>query len=163
MCVSDAAPGSLQLEDVDVVPLAGAAVASAVLSGGHVRAALGASPLVVRGDPIRIRQAMDNLIANAVVHSPQGTEVVVGAELVRGAVRISVQDVGDGIPEEEHASIFDPGVRLDRQAPGSGLGLAVARAIAEAHGGTLSVRSSPGEGATFVLSLPSELSASPQE
>ncbi len=161
--VSDTAPGSLQLEDVDVVPLAGAAVASAVLSGGHVRVALGASPLVVRGDPIRIRQAMDNLIANAVVHSPHGTEVVVGAELVRGAVRISVQDMGDGIPEEKHESIFDPGVRLDRQAPGSGLGLAVARAIAEAHGGTLSVRSSPGKGATFVLSLPSELSASPQE
>jgi signal transduction histidine kinase len=161
--VSDAAPGSLELEDVDVVSLAGAAVASAVLSGGHVRTALGASSLVVRGDPIRIRQAIDNLIANAVVHAPQGSEVVVGAELVRGAVRISVKDAGAGIPEEKHAAIFDPGVRLDRQAPGSGLGLAVARAIAEAHGGTLSVRSSPGEGATFVLSLPSELSTSQQE
>lgn len=157
--VTDAAPGSLYLEDVDVVDLAHAAVASAGLVGGRVRAVLEPAALLVRGDPIRIRQALDNLIANAVGHSPAGCDVVVGAEVVDGKVLISVRDAGDGIASEHQGRIFDPGVRLDTGVPGSGLGLAVARAIAEAHGGTLTVLSSPGQGATFTLSLPQLRSA----
>jgi len=154
--VNDAAPGSLYLEDVDVVDLTHAAVASAGLGGDPVRAVLEPPPLLVRGDPIRLRQALDNLIANALAHSPSGCDVVVFVEMVRGKVLISVQDAGGGIPAEHQDRIFEPGVRLDTDVPGSGLGLAVGRAIAEAHGGTLTVRSSPGEGATFTLTLPIE-------
>lgn len=155
--VNDAAPGSLYLEDVDIAALAVAAVTSARLRGGRVRAVPNSSPLVVRGDPIRIRQALDNLIANAVAHSPSGHDVVVGAEVVPGNVLISVQDAGIGIPAEHHGRIFDPGVRLDTDVPGSGLGLTIARAVAEAHGGQLTVMSGPGEGTTFTIVLPHAL------
>lgn len=152
--VNDAAPGSLYLEDVDLVDLARTAVASAGLGGGPVRAVLEPPPLLVRGDAVRIRQALDNLITNALAHSPSGCDVVVCVEMAHGKVLITVQDAGGGIPVEHQGRIFDPGVRLNTDVPGSGLGLAVARAIAEAHGGTLTVRSSPGKGATFTLALP---------
>lgn len=155
--VKDTATASLQLEDVDVVELTQSAVVSAGLVGARVRAVLGSPSLVVRGDPIRIRQALDNLIANAVAHSPSGDDVVVGAEVVHGDVLISVQDAGNGIPVEQHGRIFDPGVQLDTGVPGSGLGLAIARAIAEAHGGQLTLTSEPGEGATFTIVLPQSL------
>jgi two-component system sensor histidine kinase BaeS len=157
--VNDATPGSVRFEDVDVVALAHAAVAGAELGGGRVRATLQPRPLHVRGDPVRIRQALDSLIVNALVHAPAGADVVVGANALRGNVLIFVQDSGHGIPPEHHGRIFDPGVRLDKDVPGSGLGLAVARAIAQAHGGTLTVRSSPGEGATFTLVLPGQEAA----
>ncbi len=67
---------------------------------------------------------------------------------------LSVADHGPGIPFDEQERIFEAGVRLDSGQPGSGLGLAVARAIAEAHGGTLTIDSVPGEGATFTIALP---------
>ena len=155
--VYDAAPSSLYLEDVDVAALAATAVASAALGGARIRALLDPPSLTVRGDPIRIRQALDNLIANAVAHSPPSCEVVVGTAIVHENVLISVQDAGRGIPAEHHGRIFDPGVRLDTDVQGSGLGLAIARTIAEAHGGTLTVRSSPDEGATFTILLPHSL------
>jgi signal transduction histidine kinase len=71
-----------------------------------------------------------------------------------GGVLLSVTDSGDGIAVADQRRIFDAGVRLNLDRPGAGLGLAVARAIAEAHGGTLTVESAPGEGATFTLTLP---------
>ncbi len=69
-------------------------------------------------------------------------------------VLLSSTDRGPGIPIGEQERIFEPGVRLDRERSGSGLGLAIARAIAESHGGTLTVESVPGEGATFTIALP---------
>jgi len=104
-------------------------------------------------DPQRLRQALDNLIGNAIAVSAPGAAVVVRLTAGEGAVRISVVDTGPGIPAEDLARIFEPGVRLDPGRPGSGLGLAIARAIAEAHGGTLTVESALGAGATFTLTL----------
>ena len=73
----------------------------------------------------------------------------------RGArVLLSVSDSGDGVASVDQERIFEAGVRLDSNSSGSGLGLAIARAIAEAHGGTLTVASTPGEGATFTITLP---------
>ena len=74
-----------------------------------------------------------------------------------GAVKIAVSDAGPGIPPEHHARIFENFGRVDipgSSKPGTGLGLFIARSIAEAHGGTLEVSSLPREGATFVLTLP---------
>jgi len=119
-----------------------------------VRASVAAKLPRIEADPLRLRQALDNLVANAVTHSPPGGEVVVSARVDEGAIVLSVADKGGGIPVEEQERIFEPGVRLDVGRPGSGLGLAVARAIAEAHGGKLTVESAPGEGATFTLVLP---------
>ena len=157
--VVDAAPGSLRLEDVDVTDVTRAAASGARLGGGRVLAVLGSGLLVVRGDRIRLRQALDNLIANAIAYSPSESEVVVGADADDTDVYMWVRNVGDGIAAEHHGRIFDPGVRLDTSVRGSGLGLAVARSIAEAHGGTLTVKSSSGEGATFTIALPRRSSA----
>jgi signal transduction histidine kinase len=72
---------------------------------------------------------------------------------------VSVTDSGPGIPVEEQERIFEAGVRLDPARPGDGLGLALARAVAEAHGGTLAVESGPGKGTTFALTLPIDAQA----
>ena len=76
----------------------------------------------------------------------------------RDGVEIAVSDAGRGIPHEELARIFEPGVRLGADMTGSGLGLALSRAIVEAHGGTIAVDSIVGEGSTFVIVLPGQAS-----
>lgn len=152
--VGDAAVGSIRPEEVDIGGLVRESVSAAELGGASVRSVISSDVPRIAADPIRLRQALDNLVANAVAHSPPGGEVVVSARRGAGEVVVSVTDEGGGIPLEEQERIFDPGVRLDLDRPGSGLGLTVARAIAEAHGGALTVESAPGKGATFTLALP---------
>lgn len=153
--VTDATVSSVRIEEADVGRLVRETVAAASLSGAPVRAEVASSLPRLEADPLRLRQALDNLVSNAVAYSPPGAEVVVSAStLESGEVLLMVVDAGDGIAAEDQRRIFDAGVRLDVDRPGAGLGLAVARAIAEAHGGTLTVESAPGEGATFTLKLP---------
>jgi two-component system sensor histidine kinase BaeS len=151
--LNDAALASVELEEVDAGALVRETVAAAEVGGARLRAAVQPEIPGVRADPVRLRQALDNLVSNALVHAP-GTEVVVSAAAAGGSVLISVADEGEGIPLDEQARIFEAGARLDSRRPGSGLGLAIARAIAEAHGGTLQVESQAGRGATFTISLP---------
>lgn len=153
--VTDATVASVRIEDVDVGRLVRETVAAAALAGGTIRADVAAGLPRLQADPLRLRQALDNLVSNALAHTPSGTEVVVSASSRDdGGVLLSVTDSGDGIAVADQRRIFDAGVRLNLDRPGAGLGLAVARAIAEAHGGTLTVESAPGEGATFTLTLP---------
>jgi len=152
--VGDAAVASVRREQVDVGRLVDGAVAAAVLGGGNVRADVAAGLSPVEADPLRLRQALDNLVANALVHSGSAAEVVVRAGRSDTSILLSVVDCGTGVPPAEQERIFQPGVRVDSKRPGSGIGLAVARAIAEAHGGTLTVDASPGGGATFTLQIP---------
>ncbi len=152
--VGDAAVG-VRLEEVDVGRLVRESVAAAALGGASVRPVVSSDLPRIDADPLRLRQALDNLVANAVTHSPPDREVVVTARVGKGEILLSVSDEGGGIPIEEQERIFEPGVRLTTSRPGSGIGLAVARAIAEAHGGTLTVESVPGRGTTFTLALPS--------
>lgn len=107
-------------------------------------------------DPARILDALDELIGNAVGHAPAGTPVKLSARRENGAVVVAVADRGPGIPRSEQARIFDRFARGDRgdRRNGFGLGLAIVKAIAEAHGGSVGVRSDPGHGATFELRLP---------
>ncbi|HEY0136701.1 MAG TPA: HAMP domain-containing sensor histidine kinase, partial [Nannocystis sp.] len=117
----------------------------------------GPESLVVGGDPLRLRQVLENLLGNAIKHSPTGAPVfVMLAKQARGADEfavVSVKDSGPGVDPRILPRLFDrfttgPG------SSGLGLGLYIARGITEAHGGTLTVESAPGQGATFSLALP---------
>jgi signal transduction histidine kinase len=150
---------SYRFTDVDLAQLVGDAV-GAVLVGQdevRIRTEVSDSLPVVRGDAERLRQVLSNLIDNAVKYSPSGDEVAVRARRENGRVVIEVTDHGPGIPLDQQRLIFEKFGRADvagGSKPGTGLGLFIARSIAEAHGGTLDVRSRPEAGATFVLELP---------
>ena len=150
----DALTLSARRETIDPGELVRDVVATARLRGSDVSADVSTGLPAVSGDPVRLRQALDNLVTNALVHSETGSTVVVGAAVSRDGVLLSVSDAGAGIPHAEQERIFMPGERLEASTPGSGLGLAISRAIAEAHGGRLSVVSAPGLGATFTITLP---------
>jgi signal transduction histidine kinase len=110
----------------------------------------------VRADRERLKQVLINLVENAVKYSPAGGEVDVRAWADNGLVLVEVGDQGPGIPREQQGLIFEKFGRANVGGgkPGSGLGLFIARSIAEAHGGSLKVRSAPGQGATFTLEIP---------
>ena len=113
---------------------------------------------LVRGDRDRLRQVMTNLLDNAVKYSPAGGEVEVEALAENGRISIEVRDRGPGIASEHHALIFEKFGRVtgEHAKPGTGLGLFIARSIAEAHGGSLEVRARDGDGTAFALELPAE-------
>jgi len=108
----------------------------------------------VVGDPDRLEQALQNLAANALRHTPDGGEVILIAEPAPGATRIVVRDTGPGIAPEHLPLIFDRFYKADasRAGRGSGLGLSIVKAIVERHGGTISVRNDGG--AVFEMLFP---------
>ncbi|MFC5288289.1 ATP-binding protein [Actinokineospora guangxiensis] len=108
----------------------------------------------VRGDSDRLVQVVTNLLGNAVSVSQPGQRVEVWCERGELLARVHVRDQGPGIPPEELERVFQPFVQL--RPGGAGLGLAITRGIAEAHGGSVSAVSVPGEGAEFVVTLPAE-------
>jgi signal transduction histidine kinase len=150
---------SYSFTDVDLARLLQDAVSSASIGQDEVRVRADVQePLPpIRGDRERLRQVLANLIDNAVKYSPAGDEVGVRAVKENGVVRISVTDSGPGIPSDQQRVIFEKFGRAEVRGgskPGTGLGLFIARSIAEAHGGTLEVSSHPDAGATFTLTLP---------
>ena len=151
--LADAMAESLLLDRVDAGALARDAAETAAL-GGSLVVAETEDGLVVDADRDRLRQALDNLIGNAIGHSPAGGTVTVTVRREGDSIVIAVADEGDGIPAGDLDRVFEPGVRLTDARPGSGLGLAVVRAVAREHGGEVEVESSPGQGATFRLVLP---------
>jgi signal transduction histidine kinase len=150
--VTDATVASVRLEEVDVGRVVDDTVMAAVLAGGDVRGKVAPGLPSIQADPVRLRQALDNLVSNARIHS--GASILVTAHQEGARVLISVEDGGPGIPLAEQERIFEAGVRLVGGRAGSGLGLPIAREIAEAHGGTLTVTSRRSRGATFTLALP---------
>jgi signal transduction histidine kinase len=114
----------------------------------------------VWADPARLEQALQNLVANALRHTPDGGRIVLAAEPSGEKVRLVVRDSGPGIPEEHLARIFDRFYKADasRTDPysktGSGLGLSIVKAIIERHGGSVSAANAPGGGAEFAITLP---------
>jgi signal transduction histidine kinase len=112
----------------------------------------------VRCDEDKLRQALVNLVENAIKYSPEGGEVVVDLTAVNGSARIAVRDPGIGIAPSDQERIFDKFTRLDpaqsRGVGGSGLGLYITRELITRMGGTVSVDSVPGRGSTFAVELP---------
>ena len=119
---------------------------------------LTAEPVVVVGDRVRLRQIVDNLLANVRAHTPADTAVSVTLTRVNGSAEIAVTDSGPGLDAEHLAHVFERFYRADasraRASGGVGLGLAIVAAVAEAHGGSVSASSEPGKGATFRIALP---------
>jgi len=115
-------------------------------------------PVVLEGDPDRLRQVLANLLENAVRHAPQGSRVDVGLQRDGGCAVLTVRDRGEGIPEEERERVFQRFYRVDRARSratgGSGLGLAIVRTLAELHGGSVAAASHPGGGAVLTVRLP---------
>jgi signal transduction histidine kinase len=120
----------------------------------------GLPPLRIDGE--RLRQVLQNLLANALRHTPSGGGITVRAASEPGFIRLSVADTGEGISAEHLPYIFDRFYRADharsRDRGGAGLGLAIARAIVEAHGGQISTASpgAPGQGSVFTIQLPKD-------
>jgi signal transduction histidine kinase len=151
---------SYRFDDVDLGALVRDSVAGATLAQDEVRVTAdvrGELPRV-RGDRDRLQQVLTNLLDNAVKYSPAGEEVKIRAFQLDSQLRIEVVDRGPGIPQEQQGVIFEKFGRVNSPGspgkPGTGLGLFIARSIAEAHGGALEVSSAPDLGATFALTLP---------
>jgi signal transduction histidine kinase len=110
------------------------------------------------GDRGRVEQVLVNLLDNAIKYSPDGGSVIVSTARLPGAVRVTVEDEGIGIPPGEQSSIFEKFYRADphlRQVPGgTGLGLYISRELVQRMGGRIGVRSQPGAGSTFFFDLP---------
>ena len=115
-------------------------------------------PPEVLADPDRSVQVLVNLLSNAVKHAPTGSTVEVRADRIGAMMAVAVHDHGPGIPAHRVDFIFEPFTQLDgsdtRRIAGTGLGLTIARALAEKQGGTIRVASREGEGATFTLTIP---------
>lgn len=161
--LSAADAGALELhpEDVDAASLLGQVARAHHGHAGsagvelRVRAEEG---LVLCADPMRLRQAIGNLVSNAVRHTPAGGTVALSAQREGDDVVFRVADTGSGISGEDLPKVFDRFWRAEksrsRQSGGSGLGLSIVRKLAEAHGGSAQVSSVVGEGSVFSLRLP---------
>jgi two-component system OmpR family sensor kinase len=109
------------------------------------------------GDRQRLQQALINLAHNAVQYTGEEDRIAIGAAVDETDARLWVADTGPGVPEHEHARIFERftyGAGGRRHANSRGLGLAIVSAIARAHGGRVELNSTPGDGATFAIVIP---------
>jgi signal transduction histidine kinase len=109
------------------------------------------------GSPLLVRQAIENLLTNAVKYSPPGSSVTVTTRMEGGSMRFDVRDEGPGIPPDEQTTLFDrfgKAPAAGRLGAGLGLGLSIVRRVAESHGGTVGLTSRPGHGSTFWITFP---------
>ena len=120
-------------------------------------------PLFVNGDMDRLIRLFSNLLDNAVRYTPDEGRVRIEIAKQDNKAQVRIDNTGPGIPEQELPRVFDRFYRVasdrSRATGGAGLGLAIAREIALAHGGTIEAKSEPGEGAEFIVKLPSASSS----
>jgi K+-sensing histidine kinase KdpD len=145
--------------EVDVADLVRETAAMIEMANDEVRVTSTViEPLpAVRGDHERLRQLLLNLLSNAAKYTVSGDEIELRAVAEDGLIVVSVADHGPGIAPDQQRLVFEKFGRVNsggRSKPGAGLGLFIARSIAEAHGGTLDLRSDAGAGATFTVRLP---------
>ncbi|HEX4419439.1 MAG TPA: HAMP domain-containing sensor histidine kinase [Kofleriaceae bacterium] len=161
MDISEAETGILRLERAPVS--LGKLAADAVDLYDHVAQEAGVAltvartaPAMIDADPVRIRQAIANLVDNALKYTPRGGAVTLGVDATSTEAIVHVTDTGEGIDSAAIPRIWDRLYRAEpsRSKPGLGLGLSLVRAIVVAHGGRVAVDSTPGRGSTFTLALP---------
>lgn len=152
----------LERDAVDIVDLVDDVLADAPVLGGDHPISLKSVPseeeIWVLGDRARLRQILTNLVSNAYVHTPPGTRIEVSVVPSQDAVSLVVADEGPGLSDEEAQRVFERFFRSDpsrtRASGGSGLGLSIVSSLVEAHDGTISLATSPGNGAAFTVTLP---------
>jgi two-component system OmpR family sensor kinase len=149
----------IQIVPVELVGLCAEAVHTATTVGPDWPIQFtAAQPLEVNGDAVRLRQVVDNLLANVRAHTPAGTTATVRVQQAGGMAEIIVRDSGPGLASEEAHRVFERFYRVDaaraRTHGGSGLGLSIVSAIVTAHGGTVSAISPEGQGLTVTVRLP---------
>jgi len=158
----------LRREDVSVEYLIGRVAArhepTARMRGVTVSTYVAPGAELLYGDTLRLEQALQNLAANAIRHTPSGGNVIVCAELRDDTVVLSVRDSGNGIPAEHLPFVFDRFYKVDPsrsgdRIAGSGLGLSIVKAIVERHGGSVSASSIPGVSTEFAIHLPVTIAA----
>jgi two-component system, OmpR family, sensor kinase len=149
----------LDRRPVDLASIAAEAVQQArITAPGRPITQEAAEPVIVDADAERLRQIIDNLIGNAIQHTPPGSPVTVTVTSEPGRGRLTVADRGPGMTPDQASRVFERFYRTDgartRASGGAGLGLAIAASLAAAHGGELTVDTQPGRGAAFHLRLP---------
>jgi two-component system, OmpR family, sensor kinase len=148
----------LERKPVDLAAVVGEAVDAARVVEPDRPIEVSVEPATVTGDEARLRQVLDNLLANARAYTPAGSPVSVALTRADGQVQLSVADRGPGLTEEQASRVFERFYRTDasraRASGGAGLGLSIVAAVIEAHGGTAEATPTPGGGATFVITLP---------
>ena len=148
----------LELEPVELDVVVAEAVETAHAVEPERRIDVDLEPATVLGDRIRLRQIVDNLLANVRSHTPVATPVHVSLARLDGIAQVAVADQGPGLDDEQLEHVFERFYRADpsraRASGGIGLGLSIVAAVAEAHGGRVSAESRRGEGSTFRIELP---------
>jgi signal transduction histidine kinase len=162
--LSLAEAGQLRLERRPVAPAdmvnkaTEAARVQAAAKGIALQVDLPADLPLVNADHQRIGQVLGNLLSNALTHIPSGGEITIAARAKGSEVEVSISDTGEGIPPEHLPYVFERFYRADksrsRATGGTGLGLSIAKQLVEAHGGTIGVESTLGEGSVFWFTLP---------
>ncbi len=157
LALSDAGALPLQREMTDVVDLASDVVRSMTPEADRKSISLAASSsaekAMVEVDPVRIREVLTNIVANALRHSANGSSVTVSVSQTKETIAIIVRDAGDGMLPEEVARMFDRFYK-GSGSRGSGLGLAIAKSIVTAHGGAIRASSELGKGTALEVTLP---------
>jgi two-component system OmpR family sensor kinase len=150
---------AIEYQPVELVSLASEAIqAAATINSNWPLRLQAAQPIEIMGDGPRLRQVLDNLLANVRAHTPQGTRATVTVERLGADAVVTVADDGPGLTDAEAKLVFERFYRADqsrsRDRGGSGLGLAIVAAIVNAHHGTVRATSNPAGGATFTITLP---------
>lgn len=150
---------ALHVEDLDLRQLLEESAAETKLHWPDVDVEVDAgAPVPWRGDGVRLKQVVDNLVHNAARHAPVGTPVRLEARAAPSAVTLTVADQGAGIPPDERAHVFERFYRADRgrssELGGAGLGLAIAQWIVGLHGGQVRIEDNDPRGCRMVVELP---------
>jgi two-component system OmpR family sensor kinase len=158
----------MELAPVELVSLVSDAVRTAAAVGPQWPVQFSATrPVEVTGDKDRLRQVLDNLLANIRAHTPEGTTATVHVDQVGDQAQIEVRDTGPGMLDSDAQRVFERFYRADparaRIRGGSGLGLSIVAAIVTAHGGTVSAVSAPGEGLVVTVRIPISTASRPED